>query len=209
MISVSLYPTRVAAQEEEINPDEVLAAKVEELDGTDWDIQVNDREGKAASYADTIHFRGVLLSTDSLEKDGYTPTNYTPTLSRDFATFILQSMKRNEKEDTAVVRAELRGDAISGVVTKQTKKGQRTTFVFSGVLSRPAVEEAPVSSEGAELEPEPVAAPIPQVEPAPEASPVPDAPEPEPTQEAAPKPAPKPQVEEKPLPWWKRMGRGR
>jgi len=192
---------------------ELLSNKVGELDGTKWAIEVKLRDGKGEPESDVIRFDGNTLIVQSLEEEGFPATNYTPTIGRNNDVFILQTMKQNDKGETVFVRSEIEHDTISGIISRQSKKGTRKTFTFKGSVMEMAAAVPPAVT----TPPEPAVVPAAEmVEPIlPKAAVVKPSPPPTAAKAAPPaikapaaavqpaKAAPKKQ------PWWKRIGKGK
>jgi hypothetical protein len=152
----SLYaadPGKAATQD-------ALAAKTAELNNTEWTIELKSMAGgKAKAEKDTLHFADGKVVSASMEKAGYSASNFTTRLLEDGA-LAWETMQNSEKDGIAFWRGDIGTDGVMrGVLSKRDLKNNTKDFNFVSTGSQKVAPPAPPA-------PAP-AAPAPVVEPAP------------------------------------------
>ncbi|MCK4882143.1 MAG: hypothetical protein KAS92_03870 [Candidatus Omnitrophica bacterium] len=105
-----------------------------ELDGTEWIIEVTsvNKEGAKKISEDTLLFKDKMFISKAYGKKGYTPTNYSLTISDDDVTSF-GTMQIKDKE-TAFWRGSISGKKIEGSIHVQFPSGDNMTHQFTGQL---------------------------------------------------------------------------
>jgi hypothetical protein len=100
-----------------------------QLDGSTWTLELRpDAGGKAVQ--DTVAFAGRTVSSKWLTKAGYNASNYSVQVEAD-GLAIWETMQSNEKEGLAFWRGELRGEKMSGILSKQPTEGAAVNYRFT------------------------------------------------------------------------------
>ena len=161
------------------------AKAAEALSNTVWSAEFSPLSGEKPKkpVKDTLTFQGSKVSSESLSRDGYTPTNYTVTVP-DESTVIWETMQTKEGGGVVFWRGERQQDSMRGILSKHPEKGAAVDYSFSANLmgEKPAAAAAPAAA--AVKQPATAAAASSQVSASKQA------------------PAPPPQTTEKKKGWW-------
>ncbi len=111
----------------------LIEEKKAELNGTSWDIEIRSQSGKGGlSGPDQLVFQDGRFSSKNASKLGFPPTNYTLTVHEDEKNpTTWETMQISEKEGIAFWRGEWQKDTMSGVITRQLKKGNEDYYFSS------------------------------------------------------------------------------
>ncbi len=185
------------------------ADAVQHFNGT-WTIELTPMAGDKSKQPieDTVQFdKGRVVST-ALNSDGYIPTNATVTVGDD-GVAVWETMQSSEGKGVVFWRGELRGQTMTGIMSKHPAQGLTEDYTFSGkktsetaTVPVPATAQspataAPVTATAATTTPAAPATPTaPPVEPAVPAKPAVTTPVPQPNAPAA-TPAPSTQDKSK------------
>ena len=107
-----------------------------ELDGTEWTIKITSvsKKGVKKVNEDTLIFKDKKFISKEYDKKGYTPTNYSLTISDDDVTGF-GTMQIKDKE-TAFWRGSINGKEIKGSIHVQFPSGDNITYSYAGQLSK-------------------------------------------------------------------------
>jgi hypothetical protein len=141
----------LAAQSQE----EQLKAKKEELNGTEWNVNVTSAADKTKSHPDTLKFQDGRFESAKLKADGFNSTNYTLTLQEGGPT-VFETMQSHENGAVVFWRGEWDGESMRGLLSKQ-KDGKSEDSYFSSTtkqdIAKSSVVETP-KEEVPAVEPE-------------------------------------------------------
>lgn len=148
--------------------DHAMKAWIEKLDGTTWSLELRPSSAKQGGpQQDTVTFEGRRVVSKLLMGEGYGGSNFTLTVGGD-GTATWETMQANTGGDIVFWRGEVRGDTMSGVLSKQPVQGSSMTFSFTGTKSSLGAPSSEATSSAPP--PSPKAAPhppsTPTVEPA-------------------------------------------
>lgn len=125
--TILVNPDLICAQEDKLMP--------MELDGTEWNVTMTyvTTKGKKDISEDKLIFDDKKFISESFEKKGYDPTNFSLTLQEDGSTrFGTMQIKG---KDTSFWKGILKDGTINGSVHTQFSGGQSTkTTYFKGTL---------------------------------------------------------------------------
>ncbi|MDD5348015.1 MAG: hypothetical protein PHT59_05315, partial [Candidatus Omnitrophica bacterium] len=105
--------------------------KMNELNNTEWQIELVPLTGKGKKEFDAVIFRNNQVSIASYSKKGFPTTNYTLTIQGD-GRITWETMQTSEKAGVAFWRGDLdaKMQTMSGVVSYQVTKTARNDFSF-------------------------------------------------------------------------------
>ena len=105
-----------------------------EFDNTEWEVNMVyvTEKGKKESSVDKLIFKDRKFISESFEKKGYDPTNYSLILEED-GTTKFGTMQIKDKE-TSFWKGVVHEGAIDGSVHTQIPKGSPKTVYFTGKL---------------------------------------------------------------------------
>ena len=120
------------------------------LNGTNWALELKPSGGgNKKPLQDTLTFQDRQILSKLLSKDGYLGSNYTLTVQED-GSAIWETMQTKESGGVVFWRAEIQGDAMQGVLSKQPAEGATEEFSFIGHRSQGKMEqeETPAQKRG-------------------------------------------------------------
>lgn len=127
---------------------EQVAARRKELEGTVWDVAVTASGSKGSPAQDTFTFAEGMVSSKNLGPMGYTATNFTLKVEED-GTAVWETMQSSETDGVAFLIGTIRGDTMSGVMSKRDKKDVATDYSFVGKASAAQAPAAQPAVSGA------------------------------------------------------------
>ncbi len=134
----------------------LIADKKQELNGSEWLVDVSTNEKKLGQ--DTLTFQNNQITCKTLTDKGYPATNYTVSLPEgsEFATW--ETMQTSSSGAVMFMRGEWKEGLMRGVMSEQMAEGKNQDFNFASVSKvavPPTVEkkEEPKKEEPAKVEP--------------------------------------------------------
>jgi hypothetical protein len=114
-------------------------ANREELASKEWTIYVTPKIARRNEPAevDVLTFTGVTVKSRNLSLKGYSESNYALYVEPD-GTAVWETMQGTQAGDTALLRGEIKGDALTGSISMQTERGDRTVYLFSSAIAQQA-----------------------------------------------------------------------
>ncbi len=156
----------------------LIAEKKQELNGSEWLVDVSTNEKKLGQ--DTLTFQNNQITCKTLSDKGYPATNYTVSLPEgsEFATW--ETMQTSSSGAVMFMRGEWKEGLMRGVMSEQMAEGKNQDFNFASVSKvavPPTVEkkEEPKKEEPKKEEPKAEEAPVSTESTSPEAIPSADA----------------------------------
>jgi hypothetical protein len=136
---------KVTVQEEKINKfDEqrrVNVAKAQKiLAGTTWKVITTLQDArKSEKGTEVFTFTERRVTTQNLAALGYSPagSNYSIYIEDD-GTIVWETMLKDAEGGDVLLRGDLRGEVMTGVIDIQPKKGVRKIYYFSSEKEGPA-----------------------------------------------------------------------
>ena len=123
----------------------MILEKKGELNGSSWSVKIDSQSKKGALLGeDTLNFQNDKFSSESSNKIGYTPTNYTLTVQEAGPT-IWETMQTSKKGEVCFWRGEWKDNVMTGIISRQLEKGAEEYYFTSS--SR---KEIPKTTEGKE-----------------------------------------------------------
>jgi hypothetical protein len=115
----------------------LIEKKRAELDNTKWRISVTSLSEKKGGEpkSDTLRFINRKVASEIFEPKGYPASNYTMRIEPD-GTVIWETMQTKEGGGVVFWRAECRGDAMKGIISKHPKEGGHEDFSFISISSK-------------------------------------------------------------------------
>jgi hypothetical protein len=109
----------------------IAQKKLNELNNTEWAIELTPMVAKGKKEADTVTIRNGQVTIASYAKKGFPTTNFTLTVQED-GTVIWETMQTSEKSGIAFWRGELdsKMQVMKGVVSYQIDKKTKNDFSF-------------------------------------------------------------------------------
>ena len=136
--------------------DHAIEAWLEKLNGTTWSLELRPSSAKQGGpQQDTVTFEGKRVVSTLLMGEGYGGSNFTLTVGDD-GTATWETMQANTGGDMVFWRGEIRGETMSGVLSKQPALGSSLTFSFTGTIHHAS---APSGATSSATPPSPKAAP--------------------------------------------------
>lgn len=122
-----------------------IEEKKKELNGGEWEVTIKSMPKKGAlDGPDVLTFQDNVFRSKSSSKAGFSPTNYTLTVSEsDTGPTVWETMQTGDKGDVMFWRGEWLGDQMTGVVSRQFENGKSEEYAFSSS----AMKEIPETSE--------------------------------------------------------------
>lgn len=127
--------------------------KRKELNGSKWEVfYVSSSDPKLKGKKDAFIFQDGVFTSEAFSKRGFSPTNYTVTVSPEEAseTGVWETMQTG-KDGRIFVRGEWIKDKMSGNITEQLEGGKKTLDHSFSTSSREAIpadskkkEETPI-----------------------------------------------------------------
>lgn len=121
-----------AAQTEKIaEMRKLIAEKKQELNGSEWLVDVSTNEKKLGQ--DTLTFQNNQITCKTLSDKGYPATNYTVSLPEgsEFATW--ETMQTSSSGAVMFMRGEWKEGLMRGVMSEQMAEGKNQDFNFASV----------------------------------------------------------------------------
>ena len=125
-----------------------IEEKKKELNGGEWEVTIKSMSGKGAlNGPDVLTFQDNVFRSKSSSKAGFSPTNYTLTVSEfDPGPTVWETMQTSGKGQVMFWRGEWLGDKMSGMISRQLEDGKSEEYIFSSS----AMQEIPETSESEE-----------------------------------------------------------
>ena len=113
--------------------------KRKQLNNTEWEIELTtfgDPKRKRTE-TDILTFQNNQVSSASLSKQGYSPTNYTPNLQDD-ETFVWETMQTAAKGGVAFWRGEIDAnmEKMQGILSHHVSDKKTNDYTFQSVNKR-------------------------------------------------------------------------
>ena len=133
---------------------EQVAKVKQELNNTEWVIELTPMSGKGKKETDSVIFRDNKISLPGYQKKGFATTNYSVNFQNDLTVW--ETMQTSEKAGVTFLRGELdqKMTTMRGVLSHKIDEGNTEDFSYVST-GKKAVGPAPVSA------PEPTPAPTP------------------------------------------------
>lgn len=115
----------------------IAQKKLNELNNTEWAIELSSMATKGKKEADTITFKDNQVSIASFVKKGFPTTNFTLTMQED-GLVIWETMQTSEKSGIAFWRGELDSklQTMRGVVSHQIDKKSKQDYSFVSTVKK-------------------------------------------------------------------------
>lgn len=125
-----------------------IEEKKKEINGSEWKVTIKSMSGEGAlNGADVLTFQDTVFRSRSSSKAGFTPTNYTLTVSEsEEGPTVWETMQTSGKGNVMFWRGEWLGDKMTGVINRQLEDGKSEEYIFSSS----AMQEIPETSESEE-----------------------------------------------------------
>lgn len=125
-----------------------IEAKKKEINGGEWQVTLKSMSGKGAmDGSDVLTFQNNVFRSQSASKLGFTPTNYTLTVSEfEEGPTVWETMQTGGKGEVMFWRGEWLGKNMTGVITRQLEEGKTEEYSFSSS----SMKEIPETSESEE-----------------------------------------------------------
>jgi hypothetical protein len=109
----------------------LIADKKQELNGSEWLVDVSTNEKKLGQ--DTLTFQNNQITCKTLSDKGYPATNYTVSLPEgsEFATW--ETMQTSSSGAVMFMRGEWKEGLMRGVMSEQMAEGKNQDFNFASV----------------------------------------------------------------------------
>jgi hypothetical protein len=120
------------AQEEAIKAQRALIEKKrEELNNTEWSIEINLISGKGKKVSDILVFKDKQITVESYNKRGFPYTSYSLSIQRD-GTVVWETMQTSEKSGVVFWRGELdpNMENMRGVFSHQIDANNKEDYSF-------------------------------------------------------------------------------
>ena len=128
----------------EFPQDHAMKAWLEKLNGTTWSLELRPSGAKQGGpQQDTVTFEGRRVVSKLLTAEGYGGSNFTLT-SQDDQTATWETMQVKAGGDMVFWRAEIRGETMSGALSKQPAQGEPVMYSFTATKRIP--QAAPASA---------------------------------------------------------------
>ena len=128
-----------------------IEAKKIELNGGEWQVTLKSMSGKGAmDGTDVLIFQDNLFRSRASSKLGFTPTNYSLTVSEsEEGRTVWETMQTNSTGETMFWRGEWFEKAMTGVITRQMEEGKSEEYSFSSSAMKEISEtsETPESQD--------------------------------------------------------------
>ncbi len=110
-----------------------IEAKKKELNGGKWQITIKSSAGNLAlDGADVLTFQDNLFRSKTSSKLGFTPTNYTLTVSEsEEGPTIWETMQTSGKGERMLWRGEWSGTNMAGSINRQMEEGKAEEYSFT------------------------------------------------------------------------------
>ncbi len=115
----------------------IAQKKLNELNNTEWLIDLSSMTTKGKKETDTITFKDNQVSIASFAKKGFPTTNFTLTVQED-GLVIWETMQTSEKSGIAFWRGELDSklQTMRGVVSHQIDKKSKQDYSFVSTVKK-------------------------------------------------------------------------
>lgn len=125
-----------------------IEEKKKELNGGEWQVTITSMAKKGAlNGPDVLTFQDNVFQSKSSSGSGFTPTNYTLTVSEsDTGPTVWETMQTSGKGEVMFWRGEWLGKNMTGVITRQLEEGKTEEYSFSSS----SMKEIPETSESEE-----------------------------------------------------------
>lgn len=137
MLSAAIVPGAMAQQAELEAQRKAAAAKARKtLDGTTWTVYTTlqqEGKGKPEKGTETFTFSERRITTENLAGQGYAPggSNYSTRIEAN-GTIVWETMQKHEEgEGEALLRGDLKGNVMTGVIDIQPATGSRKIYYFT------------------------------------------------------------------------------
>ncbi len=131
-------PQSDKALEESLKAKRAIAQKkLNELNNTEWAVEMSSLVAKGKKESDTITFKNNQVLMANYIKKGFPATNFTLTVQED-GTVIWETMQTSEKSGIAFWRGELdsKMEVMRGVVSYQADKKNKQDYSFISTLKK-------------------------------------------------------------------------
>lgn len=133
-----------------------IEEKKKELNGGEWEVAIKSTSKKGAlDGPNVLTFQDNVFQSKSSSSLGFTPTNYTLTVSEsDTGPTVWETMQTSDKGDVMFWRGEWLGDQMTGVISRQFKGGKSEEYMFSSssmkIIPETSESVEPQASEDAQ-----------------------------------------------------------
>ena len=146
--NVPVYAKEEAVDQKKDEMREKIEEKKKELNGGEWEVAIKSTLKKGAlDGPDVLTFQDNVFRSKSSARAGFSPTNYTLTVSESAAgPTVWETMQTGGKGQVMFWRGEWLGDKMSGMISRQLEDGKSEEYIFSSS----AMKEIPETSESEE-----------------------------------------------------------
>lgn len=154
VFSVAIAPSAMAAQTEAQRKAAVTKAR-KTLAGTTWMVYTTlqqEGKGKPEKGTETFTFSERRVTTGNLASQGYAPggSNYSTRIEAD-ETVVWETMQKHEGgEGEALLRGDLKGNVMTGVIDIQPATGSRKIYYFTSRKEKPQIKATSTQSTSTE-----------------------------------------------------------
>ena len=154
MFSAAIAPSAMAAQTKadlEAQRKAAVTKARKTLDGTTWMVYTTlqqEGKGKPEKGTETFTFSERRITTGNLASQGYAPggSNYSTRIEAD-GTVVWETMQKHEGgEGEALLRGDLKGNVMTGVIDIQPASGSRKIYYFTSRKEKPQIKAASTES---------------------------------------------------------------
>lgn len=146
-LSLTLVPAfaQTDAEKKQAEILKKIEEKKKEINGGEWQVTLKSMSGKGdMDGADVLTFQDNLFRSRASSKLGFTPTNYTLTVSEsEEGPTVWETMQTSGKGEVMFWRGEWLGKNMTGVITRQMEEGKTEEYSFSSS----SMKEIPETSE--------------------------------------------------------------
>ncbi len=143
--AATVAPKRTAADEQKITEERKRTQDArKDLNGSSWEVQFKSQDPKIKDVKDKFTFQDGMFKSDHYIGDGYTPTNYSITMSGEGTERAVWETMLSAKEGQIFIRGEWEKDKMSGNITEQLDGGKKVVERYFTTEARKAI---PVESK--------------------------------------------------------------
>ncbi|OGX39746.1 MAG: hypothetical protein A3D87_01755 [Omnitrophica WOR_2 bacterium RIFCSPHIGHO2_02_FULL_50_17] len=131
-----------------------IEAKKQELNGGEWQVTIKSSSGKQAlDGPDVLTFQDNLFRSKASSKLGFTPTNYTLTVSEsEEGPTVWETMQTSSKGEVMFWRGEWSEQSMTGSINRQMEEGkvEEYSFTSSSMVEIPESSTSEDTDQGLE-----------------------------------------------------------
>lgn len=134
VLSLLVFTAAASAADKDMEEQKkLLKAAKKELNNLEWKIKLSPMSGtKAKSYEDTLLFVDSKFSSEKLESEEFSASNYTVSLKGE-DVIVWETMQTSEDAGISFWRGELENGVMRGVLSKNPGKETHMDFSFYSI----------------------------------------------------------------------------